>query len=172
MATYYSDVYLGAAPRADNSENAIVSLVGSLTYPAGVAPATGDVLKFVRLPANCYVTKFRLFYASWGTTVPVKIGAATTDDDCVATALALETSVATTGKHYRNDGTDGTSTNTVAFATDLPVLAAAQDFQGTLGTVTAGTAASTLTFAIEYIHLAAPTAGTVAYTWNGTAAGL
>lgn len=172
MATYYSDVYLGAAPRADNSENAVVSLVGKLTYPAGVAPATGDVLKFVRLPANCYVTTVRLFYPSWGTTVPIKIGAATTDDDAVVAALALETSVATTGKTYRNDETAGTSTNTAAFATDLPVLTAAQDFQGTLGSVTGGTAGSSITFQIEYIHLAAPTAGTVAYTWNGLAAGL
>lgn len=171
MATYYSNVYIGPTSKADDSEGTVINLVGKLTYPAGVAPATGDVLKFARLPANCYVTKVRLFYPSWGTTVPVKIGTSTTDDDAVVAALALQTSVATTGKTYLNDETGGTSTNSAAFATDLPVLTAAEDFQGTLGSVTAGTAGSAITFQIEYIHLAAPTAGTVAYNWNSTSSG-
>lgn len=167
MATYYSDVYRGPTVRGDDSHSGVVNIVGKLTYPAGIAPITGDVLKLVRLPANAYITQFRIFHGDWGTTVPCKIGTSTDDDDCIVAAHPLETSVATTGKTFRNDETAGTSTNTAAFATDSVVTTAAQDLQATLGSVTAGTAGSSLTFQLQFIDLNVPEAGTVAYDWNG-----
>ena len=167
MATYYSDVYVGPPARGVDTKGGVVHVVGKLTLPGGVAPVTGDVLKLARLPANCYITSFRVFHASWGTTVPCKIGTATDDDDCVIAAHPLQTACNTTGKTFRNDETAGTSTNTAAFATDSVVTTAAQDFQATLGSVTSGTAASALTFQLEYINLGVPQAGTVAFDYNG-----
>lgn len=167
MATYYSNIYRGAAARATDPSSGVVNLVGKLTLPAGVAPATGDVLKLARLPANAYLTMFRIWNSDWGSDVPCKIGTATDDDDCVQATYALGTAALTAGKTFRNDETAGTSTNTAAFATDAVVTTAAQDFQATLGTVTSGTAASYLTFHLQYVDLNTPDAGTVAYDWNG-----
>lgn len=171
MATYYSDVYVGPPARGVDTKGGVVQVVGKLTLPAGVAPVTGDVLKLARLPANCYITTFRIWNSDWGSSVPCKIGTATDDDDCVHATYALGTSALTTGKTFRNDEdlsqASVSSTNTAGFATDSVVTTAEQDFQATLGTVSGGTAASYLTFHLEYINLGIPQAGTVAFTYGG-----
>lgn len=170
MATYYSNIYRGPQPRGDTTQNSVVQVVGKLKLPAGVVPAGGDVLKLVRIPQGVYVTKFRIWNSDWGGTVNCKIGLATQGDNAIIAAYPLHTSALTTGKTYRNDETAGTSTNTAAFATDLAVVSTTggDDLQATLDTVTSGTAASYLTFQVEYINLNNPDEGVVVYDWNGT----
>ena len=169
MATYYSSAYRGAQAVATEPSEGVVNVVGKLTLPAGKAPATGDVLKLARIPQGVYITMFRIFNSDWGTSVPCKIGLATQDDDAIHATYALGTSTLTTGATIRNDETAGTSTNTTAFATDLAVVSTSggDDLQATLGTVSIGTAASYLTFHVQYVDLNCPDAGTVAYDWNG-----
>ena len=173
MATYTADTFVGPPLRGDANEAGVIEFVGGLKYPAGVAPVTGDVLKLFRVPAGSYIDLVQLYHASWGTTVPGKIGLATQDDDAVATAHAFETS-RVLPYTYLADAADSAATGvdrTVKFATDLAVTTATDTFQITLGTVSTGTAASELKFRVRLVQFPVGQAYTKTYTWNSTAAG-
>ena len=179
MATYYSNIYHGAEirNRCEASEG-FVSIRGRVEIPVNKAPATGDILKLFILPGGATLTRIVFANNDWGTDVPADTIGTETDPNGIADAdLALGTARGTTAlpAGYVNDLTATSSGLFVAFAADIPPVAADEDVYIVLGTVSGGaTTGCWLSFTAElYIPDARTTfGGGTQYTWNGTSAGL